>query len=313
MTKCKCIYIYTPISCKQKYTRTYIYIYIYIYIHIFIYIFKKNSPEKGHFLSRKKKVRCSSPLLCLCVHVPAWEYNPLNLPLPPPLLDLLPISTPSSLDLVSHYAHHLWRGLAAGLPIPSSVGIESGGYLDSDFSLRGPASVSVLRPNGSTMASSSLVSTRACQSSNATGFLLPSSSTSVLCHSGPAAVFRSPAYTSVAKASGSTLALHIFGLTLAFSSLSPPWAPPPPALPPLVSPMESAVTPPWLLSPSTPPWTFMMFCVWFVRSLAPLPPPEPSPTLLSWMFTARGRTFPGEGELLYVCLSCDLVFPVLFN
>ncbi len=43
--------------------------------HIYTYINlkkkKKKTPQKkGHFLSRKKKGRCSSPLLCVCVHVP---------------------------------------------------------------------------------------------------------------------------------------------------------------------------------------------------------------------------------------------------
>ncbi len=61
------------------------------------------------------------------------------------LLDLFPISAPSSLNLVSHSAHHLWRGLAAGLPIPSSFGVESSVSLNSAFSLRGPDSASVLR------------------------------------------------------------------------------------------------------------------------------------------------------------------------
>ncbi len=55
-----------------------------------------------------------------------WQNIPPNLPLPPPLIDLFPSSTPSSLDFVSISAHHLWRGFAAGLPISSSIGVESG-------------------------------------------------------------------------------------------------------------------------------------------------------------------------------------------
>ncbi len=80
-------------------------------------------------------------------------------------------------SLCSPSAHHLWRGLAAGLPISSSIGVESGGSLD--FSLRGPDSATVLRPSGSTMASSSLVSTGARQSTNSTGLPHPSGSTLV--------------------------------------------------------------------------------------------------------------------------------------
>ncbi len=51
-------------SCAQTETHTYTYIHILIYKQ---FKMQKNSPEKGHFLSRKKKGRWSSPLLCLCV------------------------------------------------------------------------------------------------------------------------------------------------------------------------------------------------------------------------------------------------------
>ncbi len=151
--------------------------------------------------------------------------------------------------LCSPSAHHLWHGLAAGLSISSSFGVESGGSLDSAFGLRNPDSTSILRPSGSTMASSFLVSTGARQSTSSTGLprpsgsalvsrpptstsglhssgyatslhpsgsiglLLPSSSTSVLCRYGSAAAFRSSAFTSVAEASGSTLALQILSFT----------------------------------------------------------------------------------------------------
>ncbi len=132
------------------------------------------------------------------------------------------IFTGSRQPLCSPSAPHLWRGLVAGLPIPSSVGIESGGSLDS---------ASVLLPSGSTMASSSLVSTGASQSSSSIGLPCPSgsvsrppTSTSGLHSSGYALSLRhsgsiglppppSSVYTSVA--SGYALALRILNFTLA--------------------------------------------------------------------------------------------------
>ncbi|KAL1253315.1 hypothetical protein QQF64_018008, partial [Cirrhinus molitorella] len=141
-------------------------------------------------------------------------------------------------------AHHLWRGLAAGLPISSSVGVESGGSLIS--SLRSLDSASALQPCGCTMAPSSLISTVARRSTSSTGLprpygsapvcrhpaiasglhssgcasslrpsgsaglLLPSSSASVLDRSGSTAALRISA--SVAGAICSALALRILGV-----------------------------------------------------------------------------------------------------
>ncbi len=150
-------------------------------------------------------------------------------------------------SLCSPSAHHLWHGLAAGLPISSSIGIESGGSLDSAFSLRGPDSASVLRPSVSTMASSSLISTGACQSTSSTGLPCPScsalvshlpTSTSGLHSSGyasslwlhwahpspqlhlcrSAAAFRSSVYLG-REASVSAAALRILRFTLGFLAL----------------------------------------------------------------------------------------------
>ncbi len=101
------------------------------------------------------------------------------------------IFTGSRQPLCSPSSPHMWRGLAAGLPILSSVGIESGGSLDS---------ASVLRPSGSTMASSSLVSTGARQSSSSIGLPCPSSSVS-----------RPPTSTSGLHSSGYALSLRHSG------------------------------------------------------------------------------------------------------
>ncbi len=66
-------YLFDRESCAQTETHTH------TYIHILIYkkINKIKTPKKkGHLLSRKKKGRCSSPLLCLCVHVPdSWGWS----------------------------------------------------------------------------------------------------------------------------------------------------------------------------------------------------------------------------------------------
>ncbi len=47
----------------------------------------------------------------------AWEYIPPNLPLPPPLIDLAPVSTPSSLDSVSLSAHPQLTICGVGSPL----------------------------------------------------------------------------------------------------------------------------------------------------------------------------------------------------
>ncbi|XP_073699632.1 uncharacterized protein [Garra rufa] len=52
------------------------------------------------------------------------QNTPHNLPLLPPLINLFPSSMPSLLDPVSPSAHRLWRGLAVGLPISSSIAVE---------------------------------------------------------------------------------------------------------------------------------------------------------------------------------------------
>ncbi len=98
-------------------------------------------------------------------------------------------------------AHHLWQW-PSGLPISSSIGVESGGSLDSAFSLRGPDSTSVLRPSGSTMASSSLISTGARQSTSSTGLPNPS---------GSALVSHLPTSTSGLHTSGYASSLHPSG------------------------------------------------------------------------------------------------------
>ncbi|KAL1279043.1 hypothetical protein QQF64_025716 [Cirrhinus molitorella] len=153
-------------------------------------------------------------------------------------------------DVVRPKAHHLWRGLAAGLPISSSVGVESGGSLSSTSSLRSSDSPSALRPCSYTMAPSSLISTVARRSTSSTrlprpygsasvsrhpaiasglhssgcasslrpsgsaGLLLPSSSASVLDRSGYAAALRISISASVAGATCSAVVLRILGVAL---------------------------------------------------------------------------------------------------
>ncbi|ROI15684.1 hypothetical protein DPX16_20222 [Anabarilius grahami] len=104
--------------------------------------------------------------------------------------------------------------------------------------------------------------------------------------------------------------------------LSPPWLLPP-APPPrnimltvvwviIWLPLLQAV--PWILPPSTPPWTVFVFCGLLFCSSAIRPLPEPPPSLLCWTRTARGRAYPGGGELSHICcfcFPCDPVFPSL--
>ncbi len=300
----------------------------------------------------------------------AWEYIPPNLPLPPPLIDLAPVSTPSSLDSISLSAHPQLTICGVGSPLVCRT--------------PAPLALSLEDPSTPPSASETQTPPRSCDPAAPPWLPAPSSPPEPVSPPAPPGSLVPPAppwsvvplppprdYTlatsrpfiplaplgssfppappqsSVAPApprpsgappssrspkppappwpSGSSASPRLFG------SLSPPRAPPPPAPPPLVGPMESAVTPPswllppsappwativtvvwvfiwlllllaspWLLPPSTPPWTFMMFFFWFVLSPAPLPPPDPPPSLLSWIVTARGRAFPGGGELLHV-------------
>ncbi len=176
-------------------------------------------------------------------------------------------------SLCSPSAHHLWRGLAVGLPISSSVGIESGGSLDSAFSLRGPDSASVLRPSGSTMASSSLISTGARQSTR-----LPRPSGSALVSHLPTSTsgLHSSGYASSLRPSGSIRLilppqLHLCRSAAAFRSsvyLGREAS---------VSAAESAATsPPWLLPASAPPWATIVTVAWVLpgsscsKSLLPI-------------------------------------------
>ncbi len=182
----------------------------------------------------------------------AWEYIPPNLPLPPPLIDLAPDSTPSSLDSVSLSAHPqlticgVGSQLVCQSPAPLALSLEDPSTPPSASEaqtlpqscdpvappwLPAPSSppepVSPPAPPGSLVPPAPPWSVvplppprdytplATLRPSGSVGFLLPPSSTSVLCRSGFAAAFRSPAYTSVAKASGSALALRIFSLTLA--------------------------------------------------------------------------------------------------
>ncbi|KAL0159246.1 hypothetical protein M9458_042971 [Cirrhinus mrigala] len=99
--------------------------------------------------------------------------------------------------------------------------------------------------SGSTMASSSLISMGANQSTSS------------------AMVFRISTYASVAEATCSALALRILIFALACQLSSLPRDPPPPAPPPSVGPLESsALPPPWLLPKSPPLWFAIMAVAW---------------------------------------------------
>ncbi len=175
----------------------------------------------------------------------AWEYIPPNLPLPPPLIDLVPVSTPSSLDSVSLSARPQLTICGVGSPLvcrspaPLALSLEDPSTPPSASETQTPprscdpaappwlpAPSSPPEPSVHQLhrAPSSL-RLRLGQSSPylhlgttvlwlhhvpsslwLRGLLLPSSSTSVLCRSGST-------FTSVAEASGSTLALRILGFT----------------------------------------------------------------------------------------------------
>ncbi len=128
---------------------------------------------------------------------------------------------------------------------------------------------------------------------------------------------------------------------------SPSRAPPPPAPPPLVGPLESAaITPPWLLPPSAPPWAIMavawvQLCAscsgsllslpWLLPPLSPpwslsagplpdvRPPPDPPPNFPPapplWMFQRCEDAPSGRGAIcqdpgLFCCGFSPHVFPV---
>ncbi|ROL52801.1 hypothetical protein DPX16_2307 [Anabarilius grahami] len=59
---------------------------------------------------------------------------------------------------------------------------------------------------------------------------------------------------------------------------------------------------PWLLPPSTPPWTiFGFYGLLCISSFASRPPPEPPPPPSSvGLHTARGRAYPEGGDMLHV-------------
>ncbi len=209
-----------------------------------------------------------------------WQNSPPNLPLPPPLIDLLPCLTPSSLDVVSLSAHHLWRGLAAGLPISSSVGVESGGSQTPPRScdpaappwLPAPSSppepVSPPAPSGSLVPPAPpwsvicLPPPRDCTPLTTPRPFVP---LAPLSSSFPPAPPQSSVAPALPRPSGApstprstkppapTWPSASSASPWLFCSLSPPRAPPPPAPLSLVSPMESTATPPqWLLPPSAP-------------------------------------------------------------
>ncbi|KAI2664512.1 SLIT and NTRK-like protein 4 [Labeo rohita] len=119
---------------------------------------------------------------------------------------------PFPLDPVSLSAHHLWRGCVAVQSMSSSIGVETGGSLDSASSRLRPRHASVLRPSSSTIASSSLVSTGAHLSTSSTGLPYPFDS---------ALVSRPPSSTSGLHSFGCALSLRpsdSFGLLLPSSS-----------------------------------------------------------------------------------------------
>ncbi|KAI2658312.1 DNA-directed RNA polymerase II subunit RPB1 [Labeo rohita] len=215
--------------------------------------------------------------------------------------------------------------------------------------LRVQDSGSACRSSGSTMAPSSLLSAGARQSTGSTGLPRPSSSalvwrrpsyasglhssgfasslgsTLVLCCFSSTAASQIHASTSVAGTIGSTSVLQILFVTLAHRLTTSASAPPSPALLPLVGPLESsALSPPWLLCPSTSPWAVIMSVACRLPGsslrrlhpgLVPLPgirPPTRSyPILLSsshlclplLLSTVRGRAFRGGG----ICQSLSIL------
>ncbi len=161
------------------------------------------------------------------------------------------------------------------------------------------------RPSGSTMASSSLVSTGARQSTNSTGLPCPSGSTFTLRILGFILALRL-SFTP----SGSTCSAAVFG-PLESAAIPPPW----------LLPLSA---PPWLLTPSFQPWTLLVILFPGVRPLpepyssviclpscqpfaapchhptsTPLSshPPPRSPSAPTYVSMALGRAFREGGEL----------------
>ncbi|KAL0188523.1 hypothetical protein M9458_015622, partial [Cirrhinus mrigala] len=224
------------------------------------------------------------PILLCSPELLNWENIPPNLPLPPPLIDLFPSSTPSPLDPVSPSAHPQLTICSVGsTPLASSLEDSLTAPPASEAQTLPwscnpaappwlpapsfpPEPVSPPAPPGSLIPPAppwSLVPLpppRDCTPPAAPRRFVPPV---LLGSSFPPA---SPQF-SVAPAppkppappwpSGSLASPWLVG------SPSPPRAPPPPAPPLSVGPLESsALLPSWLLPLSAPPWAVTMIVAW---------------------------------------------------
>ncbi|KAL0169254.1 hypothetical protein M9458_033850, partial [Cirrhinus mrigala] len=230
-----------------------------------------------------------------------WEEIPPNLPLPPPLINLFPASTPILLDPISPSAHpQRWARRCLEDPStpppaseaqtpPQSCDPAAPPWLPAPSPPAPPGSLvppalpwSVIPlppPRDSSFRHSSYV-----------GLLLPSSSS-----------FRISAYASVWRShllrlgpldprlrpGSPALRLGLHHHLLCRVALSPPWLlrrgtimgaawVPPSCLLPPSDPPWTLLSPPWLLHPSSPPWTLFTVLLPGVR-----PPPEPPLALTS--------------------------------
>ncbi len=252
----------------------------------------------------------------------AWENIPPNLHLPPPLLDLFLhhlhwISSATLLTLISPSVawarrwsadpqlcwHWVWRIPRLRLS-PATQWLHHGFQLPclhrspSVLQLhRAPLSLQLRQSSPYLHLGTALLWLR----------LVPSS---LWLHWAPSPAQSTPRSPPAPPwPSGSSTSPWLFG------SLSPPLAPLPPVLPPLVNSMESAPTrPPWLLSPSAPPWVTIVTVAWVppVSScskplMSPsclLPPSDPPWTLLVVLLPGV-CPLPEPPPVISACLSAS--------
>ncbi len=225
--------------------------------------------------------------------VDAWDYIPPNLPLPPPLIDLFPTSTPSSLDSVSLPAHPQLTICGEGSPqvcrspAPLALSLEDpstppsasetqtpprSGDPAAPPRLPAPSSppepVSPPAPPGSLVPPAppwSVIPLPPPRDYSPLAAPRPFAPLAPLGSSFPPAPPQSSVAPAPPRPSGAPPSPRSpkppappwpSGSSASpwlFGSLSPPRALPPPAPPPLVGPMESATTPPPWLLPPSAP------------------------------------------------------------
>ncbi|KAI2659255.1 Tetratricopeptide repeat protein 37 [Labeo rohita] len=281
------------------------------------------------------------PILLYSSELLTWGNIPPNLPLPPPLINLFPSSTPSPLDPVSSSAHPQLTICGVGSPqvCPSPAPLASS---LEDPSTLPPASEGQTPPRSCDPAAPvclpaplslrlrlGLHSSGCASSLRSIGLLLPSSSSSVLCCSGSAAACRIDAYPSVIEAMlrlgpldprlhpGLLLSVSTSGST---STCSVGWPPG------VVSPSSTMAPPsigstvgrhhdcgPCLTPPAPGPPGILLGSSLHqshpgrLEAFLSRPPPEPPPSLHRWFFCGTRSRLPGGGRTVIV-MNSFLVF-----